>query len=72
MKSCWSGTSAEDQRLAAAWGGQLNKLNEIVSECPDALDWNVHVSTEDEDTTHEAKLKNVNVCDCTITLEGEW
>ena len=49
----------------------LNKLNEIVGECPSALDWNVYVSTEDEDATHEAALKNVNVCDCTITLEGE-
>ncbi len=50
----------------------LNKLNEIVGECSSALDWNVYVSTEDEDATHEAALKSVNVCDCTITLEGEW
>lgn len=50
----------------------INKLNAIVAECPNALDWNVDVSIEDEETTRYARLNNVNVCDATIILEGDY
>lgn len=50
----------------------INKLNAIVAECTNALDWNVDVSTEDEETIRYARLNNVNVCDATITLEGYY
>lgn len=50
----------------------INRLTAIVAECPNALDWNVDVSTEDEETTHYAKLKDVDVCEATIVLEGDY
>ena len=50
----------------------MTRLTAIVADYPCALDWNVDVSTEDEETTHMAKLKDVDVCDCSIVLEGDY
>ena len=50
----------------------MAQLTAIVAECPNALDWNVDVSTEDDEATHSAKLKNVDVCEATIVLEGDY
>jgi len=50
----------------------MARLTAIVADCPSALDWNVDVSTEDEETTHMAKLREVDVCDCSVVLEGDY
>lgn len=49
----------------------LNKLNEIVGECPSALDWNVSIQI-DAESIRTVDIDNINVECGSVTLEGEW
>ena len=49
----------------------LNKLNELVSENPNTLNWKVIIQV-DADTIRTVDIDNINVECGMVTLEGEW
>lgn len=49
----------------------LNRLNELVSDNPHALNWNVSIQI-DAESIRTVDIDNINVECGNVTLEGEW
>lgn len=49
----------------------LNKLNALVNENYQALNWNVIIQVDDENI-RSVYINNITVEDGSVTLEGEW